>query len=171
MATLEDEHFRRNFWMPWKNPQLFDGYLQIMNKNMNATNQEGYTMTAYLYVPKQPERLSEFVDLRHRQDKTKFPLGKSVVITEKLAENLGLKAGDTLRVQSVTASDARDRAYRNGHLRELCVQLYLCFAKYMSERREKPCEFTQLVARTNPEGTENAIQNCRSFPSRCRRLR
>ncbi len=132
-----------------------------MNKNMNATNQEeSYTMTAYLYIPKQPERLSEFVDLRHRRDKAKIPFGEdSVVITEKLAENLGLKPGDTLRLQSVTAPDARPTELIVTDICENYVFNYIYVSPKVYEKAAgKPCEFTQLVARTNPEETQAAIQ-------------
>ncbi len=161
MATLEEQEISGELLDALETPQLFESYLQIMNKNMNATNQEeSYTMTAYLYIPKQPERLSEFVDLRHRRDKAKIPFGEdSVVITEKLAENLGLKPGDTLRLQSVTAPDARPTELIVTDICENYVFNYIYVSPKVYEKAAgKPCEFTQLVARTNPEETQAAIQ-------------
>lgn len=161
MATLAEQEISGELLDALEDPQLFDGYLQIMNKNMNVTNQqESYTMTAYLYVPRQPERLSEFVDLRHRRDKAKIPFGEgSVVITEKLAENLGLKPGDTLRLQSVTAPDARPTELIVTDICENYVFNYIYVSPKVYEKAAgKPCEFTQLVARTNPEETQAAIQ-------------
>lgn len=161
MATLEEQEISGELLDVLEDPQLFESYLQIMNKNMNVTNQdESYTMTAYLYVPSQPDRLSEFVDLRHRRDKAKISFGEdSVVITEKLAENLGLSPGDTLRLQSVTASDAREIELIVTDICENYVFNYVYVSPKVYERAAgKQCEFTQLVARTNPEGTQAAIQ-------------
>lgn len=50
---------------------MFEGYLQTVNRNMNVTSADGGdTMTAYLYIPKEPERIEEFVNLRRRQDQS-----------------------------------------------------------------------------------------------------
>ncbi len=131
MASLKEEEMSSALQAALDDESLFTSHLQTMNKNMNATNVDGsYTMTAYLYIPKEPEQLKEFVNLRHRQDKADVPfLEDSVVITEKLADNLGLKVGGYAggAVGHLVGRE-EPQFYCDGYLRELCVQLYLCLA-------------------------------------------
>jgi len=56
---------------------------------------------AYLFVAEDPQQLNDFVMFRDRQtkDPVAFPTPGSVVITEKLSNELGLKAGDTFDIK------------------------------------------------------------------------
>lgn len=166
MASLKEEEMSSALQAALDDESLFTSHLQTMNKNMNATNVDGsYTMTAYLYIPKEPEQLKEFVNLRHRQDKADVPfLEDSVVITEKLADNLGLKVGDTLVVQSVTSSDAKSLNFTVTDICENYVfnYIYVSPKLYTEISGEQP-EFTQLVAKVNPNNEAAALEKLREF--------
>ena len=54
-----------------------------------------------LQVPQDEERMGEFITLRHRKGGDLVPFGRdSVVITEKLGEELGIKEGDSLTLEN-----------------------------------------------------------------------
>jgi len=66
-------------------------------KNAQTTMMEGY-----LSVPRDAERLSGFISLRERVGGAPVPLtDEGVVLTEKIADRLGLSVGDTIRVEQV----------------------------------------------------------------------
>ena len=59
-------------------------------------------MTVYLYVAEEPERLGRFIDLHQRRDDAPIPFpGSGAVVTEKLADKLGLAPGDSFTVERV----------------------------------------------------------------------
>lgn len=61
----------------------------------------GGTVSAYLYVPENAARLSAFINLRDRRSGRPVAFGDdSVVLTEKLAKQLGVKAGDSVTIRS-----------------------------------------------------------------------
>ena len=166
MTTLEKEQMSPELEEALEDPDLFEGYLQTVNRNMNVTSADGGdTMTAYLYIPKEPERIEEFVNLRRRQDQSPIPLrDDSVIITEKLADNLDLEIGDTLRVQAVAASDAQDMELTVTNICENYVfnYIYISPQLYRQVADEEP-EYTQLVIKTNPQNNDAAIEKLRSF--------
>ncbi|MEG0376994.1 MAG: ABC transporter permease, partial [Eubacterium sp.] len=57
---------------------------------------------AYLFVPEIPQDINQFVTLRHRQTPDqKLTLGdEGAIISEKLARDLDIKVGDTIRLYS-----------------------------------------------------------------------
>ncbi len=60
------------------------------------------TYDTELVVPENPEELSNFIVLRDRKTKTPIPLEEGgAVITEKLAETLGVKPGDSVKYTDV----------------------------------------------------------------------
>lgn len=65
-----------------------------------ATTQEvsdGSTADVYLMVPQDAAALNEYIDMHERTSRQPTPLGETgVVLTEKLAELLDVKAGDTV---------------------------------------------------------------------------
>ncbi len=66
---------------------------------MESTRQDGPDgeMDVYLMVPQDVDKFADFADLHERLSRKAVPLGQQgVVVTEKLAKTLGVKAGDTI---------------------------------------------------------------------------
>ena len=58
---------------------------------------EGHSADINLYVPEQTEGFADFVDLRTRRGQKRIPFTEdSVVVSEKLAEKLGVSVGSTI---------------------------------------------------------------------------
>ena len=60
----------------------------------------GQSLDVYLFVPEEPDRLSQFVTLQNRKSKVPAEFEEdAVLLTEKAAERLGVAVGDTITVQ------------------------------------------------------------------------
>lgn len=83
-------------------PQVEDAMLAKQLKMSVALDTGGHSKDAYLYVPETPSDMNRFIDLRHRKaPDQKLTLDDSgAIITEKLANDLGIKVGDTIRLYS-----------------------------------------------------------------------
>ena len=59
------------------------------------------SLSGYLYIPEDADRLKDFIELRERVSQKDIPFGSgAVVITEKLARTLGLSVGDEVAVKN-----------------------------------------------------------------------
>ena len=57
-------------------------------------------MSAYLMVPQSEEQLADFIHLAGRTNGQVYTLQEEgVLLTEKLAKQMGLKAGDTVTIE------------------------------------------------------------------------
>lgn len=65
-----------------------------MQMTVDISNSEGETFETYLMVPDEPESFGSYIDLHTRKEKSPIELGNGVVLGEKLAEFLGVSAGD-----------------------------------------------------------------------------
>lgn len=78
----------------------FSNWMQASAKNADVTV-AGKTTSATLFVPEKADQLKTFIDLRDRTSHADVPFGKdSVVLTEKLANQLGVRAGDSIKLKS-----------------------------------------------------------------------
>ena len=66
--------------------------VEILDKDNNQDIQ--------LIIPKEKEKLSDYIVLENRKTKEKYDLTDGVVITEKLSKLLGIKQGDTIRIEN-----------------------------------------------------------------------
>jgi putative ABC transport system permease protein len=73
---------------------------QMFVKMSNVdVSQNDTTMSASLLVPEQSDDFDQYMDLHTRSDKTEISLTDSgVVLSEKLARNCGVSAGDTVEI-------------------------------------------------------------------------
>lgn len=65
-----------------------------MQITADISNAAGETFETYLMIPEQPESFGSYIDLHTRKEKSPIELGDGVVLGEKLAEFLGVSAGD-----------------------------------------------------------------------------
>ena len=74
--------------------------LVLHEKNIDISAGDSERMSVTVNVPQEVESFSDFVTLRSRLSKTPVAFDEnSVVLTEKVAELLGLKAGDTVTAE------------------------------------------------------------------------
>ncbi len=90
-------------------PQLVAEDIYVLQTSGTAQN-DGKSMDVYLFVPEDPEQINDFVVFRDRVTKQPlaFPREGKVVLTEKLANKLGLSVGDrfTLKKGDTTEAEA-----------------------------------------------------------------
>ncbi len=82
-------------------PGLGDSlYTTLSNLTVRFEGKDNGTMTTSLYVAQQPERLLDFMVFRDRAtgENIPFPQGDGVLVTEKLAEHLGVQPGDSIEL-------------------------------------------------------------------------
>ena len=71
------------------------------HQEKSANTYDGDTFNTYLYVPQDPERLPEFVDLHTRRGNHPVELQPDgVVITEKMSERTGKGVGDAIELEN-----------------------------------------------------------------------
>ena len=123
---------------------------------MESTRQDGPDgeMDVYLMVPQDVDKFAEFADLHERLSRKAVPLGQQgVVVTEKLAKTLGVKAGDTI---TLTNSDDKTADFTVSGVCEHYVSnyVYLIPAVYEAGFGEAPAY--NAILSILPEDTQAA---------------
>ncbi len=78
----------------------FRDWMQASDKTTDVTA-NGHTLSAALFVPEKTEKLKSFVNLRDRTTHRDVPFHEnSVILTEKLAKQLGVGVGGTVNVKN-----------------------------------------------------------------------
>ena len=129
-----------------------DRYLRIAQEGGDASA-NGQSLDVYLFVPEEPDRLSQFVTLQDRKSKVPAELEEdAVLLTEKAAERLGVAVGDTITVQR--NDDHRQAEFTVGGVVENYVQnyIYLSPALYEEGYHTQP-EMNQTIA-VVPDGSQ-----------------
>ena len=73
-------------------------YIRLRSMSMSVQG-SSTSYTAYLTVPEDAKKYVSFVELQDRKTGTPYSINDTdVIITEKLADLLGIKAGDTIRI-------------------------------------------------------------------------
>ncbi len=127
---------------------------------MESTRQDGPDgeMDVYLMVPENVEKFAAFADLHERLSRKAVPLGRQgVVVTEKLAKTLSIKAGDTI---TLTNSDDLTADFTVSGVCEHYVSnyVYISPAAYQSAFGEAPSYNAILsVLPEDSEETRNAV--------------
>ena len=129
-----------------------DRYLRIAQEGGDASA-NGQSLDVYLFVPEEPDRLSQFVTLQDRKSKVPAEFEKdTVLLTEKAAERLGVAVGDTITVQR--NDDHRQAEFTVGGVVENYVQNYIYLSPALSEEgyHTQP-EMNQTIA-VVPDGSQ-----------------
>ena len=129
---------------------------------MESTRQDGPEgeMDVYLMVPADVDKFADFADLHERLSRKAVPLGEQgVVVTEKLAKTLSIKAGDTI---TLTSSDDLTANFTVSGVCEHYVSnyVYISPAAYTAGFGEAPSYNAILsVLPADTEETRNAVSS------------
>jgi putative ABC transport system permease protein len=130
-----------------KGDDRIDGYMLMLHQNVELVEGDT-TKSAILSVPEGTEKLKDYIVFRNRKTKEAVPLtDNGAVLTEKLANQLGVKAGDTVYIKD--GDTGRLEVKVNGII-ENYVQhyIYLSPSTYTRIYNREP-EFTKLVVKTS----------------------
>lgn len=116
---------------------------------------DGVSKEVYLNVPENVEKFSDFVVLQDRTTKEKYQLtDKGAVLTEKMAKELGVSAGDTVTIKEENEKE------RTVKISQICENymghyLYMTPAVYKAAYGKEP-EYNSIYYRTEGRTTKEA---------------
>lgn len=123
---------------------------------MESTRQDGPDgeMDVYLMVPQAVDKFAEFADLHERLSRKEVPLGQQgVVVNEKMAKTLGVKAGDTI---TLTNSDDKTADFTVSGVCEHYVSNYVFFSPAVYEAGFGEAPAYNAIMSILPEDTQEA---------------
>ena len=123
---------------------------------MESTRQDGPNgeMDVYLMVPQDVDKFAEFADLHERLSRKAVPLGQQgVVVTEKMAKTLGVKAGDTI---TLTNSDDKTADFTVSGVCEHYVSNYVYLSPAVYEAGFGEAPTYNAIMSILPEDTQEA---------------
>lgn len=127
-------------------------YLPMAQPSVDVVGERA-TKTAYICVPQDAERLAEYVTLRERKGHAPLSLSDDgVLVTEKLAKQLGLSVGDTIRLKD---TDNRSATITVSGITEHYVQsyIYMTPAAYEKAFHIQP-DFKVLAVKPESDGLD-----------------
>ena len=116
---------------------------------------DGVSNKVYLNVPENVEKFSDFVVLQDRTTKEKYQLtDKGAVLTEKMAKELGVSAGDTVTIKE---ENEKERTVKISQICEnyMSHYLYMTPAVYKAAYGKEP-EYNSIYYRTEGRTTKEA---------------
>lgn len=116
---------------------------------------DGVSKEVYLNVPENVEKFSDFVVLQDRTTKEKYQLtDKGAVLTEKMAKELGVSAGDTVTIKE---ENEKERTVKISQICENYVShyLYMTPAVYKAAYGKEP-KYNSIYYRTEGRTTKEA---------------
>lgn len=116
---------------------------------------DGVSKEVYLNVPENVEKFSDFVVLQDRTTKEKYQLtDKGAILTEKMAKELGVSAGDTVTIKE---ENEKERTVKISQICEnyMSHYLYMTPAVYKAAYGKEP-EYNSIYYRTEGRTTKEA---------------
>lgn len=116
---------------------------------------DGVSKEVYLNVPENVEKFSDFVVLQDRTTKEKYQLtDKGAVLTEKMAKELGVSAGDTVTIKE---ENEKERTVKISQICEnyMSHYLYMTPAVYKAAYGKEP-EYNSIYYRTEGRTTKES---------------
>ena len=116
---------------------------------------DGVSKEVYLNVPENVEKFSDFVVLQDRTTKEKYQLtDKGAVLTEKMAKELGVSAGDTVTIKE---ENEKERTVKISQICEnyMSHYLYMTPSVYKAAYGKEP-EYNSIYYRTEGRTTKEA---------------
>ena len=109
----------------------FSGWMEAFKESADVTAGDE-TISAYLFVPEETDRLSQFITLRDRRTKEPVAFGEdSVLLTEKLAHLLGVGVGGTISIEN---ESGRSVSFTVTGITENYVYHYVYISKELYEQ-------------------------------------
>ncbi len=126
-----------------EDPSKFTNYLEVSRRSEELT-MNGITMTAYISVPKESEKFPEFIALCSRVGHNPVQFGDdSVVITEKLANRLGLSVGDSITLKNDSNEEA---SFTITGITENYISHYIYISRNLYEQKLGEVTFNEIDA-------------------------
>ncbi|MEG0379691.1 MAG: ABC transporter permease, partial [Eubacterium sp.] len=126
--------------------------IKQLKMNVEPENGDG-SKEAYIYVPKNPEQIGNYVNLRHRKEPDQ-PLklnDEGAIITEKLANDLGIKVGESIRIYS----DEKEFEIPVVDIAENYIENYIYFSPKVYEKvTGEPVKYNLSVFNLKDTGSE-----------------
>lgn len=116
---------------------------------------DGVSKEVYLNVPENVEKFSDFVVLQDRTTKEKYQLtDKGAVLTQKMAKELGVSAGDTVTIKE---ENEKERTVKISQICEnyMSHYLYMTPAVYKAAYGKEP-KYNSIYYRTEGRTTKEA---------------
>ena len=136
-----------------KNSQVVATAEELLQKI--TIEHDGVSKEVYLNVPENVEKFSDFVVLQDRTTKEKYQLtDKGAVLTEKMAKELGVSAGDTVTIKE---ENEKERTVKISQICEnyMSHYLYMTPAVYKAAYGKEP-EYNSIYYRTEGRTTKEA---------------
>jgi putative ABC transport system permease protein len=149
-------------------PKDIKSLQNLLNKNTDIVSSTGLhqatvdamsgkeSVSAFLVVPNEPSSLPDYVNLRNRQTQQPLTLSdNNVVITEKMADLIGVKQGDKITIRD---SDVKEVVVTVGSISEnyLYHYIYMTPSLYHSVFGTEPSVNQTLCHLKNPGNDANS---------------
>ena len=128
-------------------------YLPVQQES-GSVWQDSESQDIYLFVPAEPDRMKDFINLRERRSgKTVELPGDGAVVTEKLAETMKIQIGDTIELEN---ADGLRAAVEVKGIAENYVSgyVYVSPSFYQEVFGAEP-DYTMLVANLSEDSDES----------------
>lgn len=129
--------------------------LAVSQETADITSDSGKNQSSvYLYVPESSQRLTDFIKMRDRRSGNPIPFtDDKVLVSEKMADSLGIKPGSTITIQNADGANAECTV---GGIVENYIYAYV----YMSPVLYRDCfgsepDFTQMIANVPDSSVQN----------------
>lgn len=138
-----------------KNADMVGEYLYVYGRMAEIQSDTG-SISAYLYVPEDEERLTEFINFRTRVGSHPVTFDSDhVVITEKMADRLEVAIGDEIKLQDV---NGYNKAFIVGGITENYVQNYVYLPRhYYEEDLGYELTYNQALFKLADKGTDEPV--------------
>lgn len=130
-----------------------DQYVKVSMKTLDA-QANGETRSPYVVVPQSAEDLKDFIVFQDRKTKEVYSFDEnSVMLTEQLADHLGVGEGDQIQILS---TDGEEASVTVTHVVENYMMHYIYMAPQVYENAfgESP-DYSMLLIRLTDAGKEN----------------
>jgi putative ABC transport system permease protein len=130
-------------------------YEPALKRALNIVNEEGEAYTALLICAQDDSSLKDFITLRERRSKKDVPFDEnSVIVTEKLARELGLRIGGAIEVNFLDGSAAKYRLNVTAVTENYALEyIYVGSGAFKAAFSADP-EFNQLFLKTSARTQE-----------------
>ena len=149
-SSLSDED-RENIENKLNAKEEVRDYIFIRNSSLTL-EVDGTSLTGYMYVTKDTEKFTDFIKLRDRREHKNYEMSdNSIMISEKAADKLGVKKGDTI---SLVFGDTDRYEAVIGEIVENYVYHNIYMTRNMYDKLMGSTEYNQILISLTASGKE-----------------